>query len=215
MVAGGWRGGLLPHPGLSSLATLMCPPLTQPVPCGPVCVCLSLSRMWTVSPSRVGTSWRGPSVPPARWGLGRRSLSHSAARGVAWLQAMVTAKSREVDYFCCFPRTTPWLLPRMLWVRIFSSFTTIPDRRESRSGLILPKGSRELPFRRNLEEPSVPARVTVSLIFSEACSHPSGLFLAQMQREVARVLMGMGAPTQEPSSFTGLGPSASFQAARS
>lgn len=56
---------------------------------------------------------------------------------------------------------------------------------------------------------------TVSLIILEFCSCPQGLLLAQIQREVACVLMGMGAPTQELSNFIGLCPSASFQAARS
>ena len=55
----------------------------------------------------------------------------------------------------------------------------------------------------------------VSLIILEAHSCPQGLLLTPIQREVARVLMGMGAPAQELSNFTGLCPSASFQAARS
>lgn len=55
----------------------------------------------------------------------------------------------------------------------------------------------------------------VSLIILEARPCPQGLLLAQIQREVSRVLMGTGAPTQELSNFTGLCPSASFQAARS
>ena len=49
----------------------------------------------------------------------------------------------------------------------------------------------------------------VSLIILEACPHPpNGLLLAHTQREVSRVPMGLGAPTQQLSHFTGPHPSA-------
>lgn len=118
----------------------------------------------------------------------------------------MTAKSHEMAYFWCFPRTTAWLLPLILWVRIFPCFTTITGLGRSHSGLLPLKGSRHLPFGRKLEEPSARARVgclshLLTGFFPSLMAVP-----AQIQKEVTHVLMGMGAPTQELANFTGLRP---------
>lgn len=78
------------------------------------------------------------------------------------------------------------------------------------------KGPQNCPFWGDLEESSAMHEWPVSLIILEACPHPpNGLLLVHTQREVSCVPMGLGAPTQQLSHFTGPHPSASRQAARS
>lgn len=120
-----------------------------------------------------------------------------------------------MDYFCCFPANNclacsshfigkdrflfhchhrPWIV----------SFGAPRSQKGQKSYLLC----------KTWEARLLVCEWAVSLIL-EARSCLRGLLLGQIQREIARVLMGMGAPTQELSNFTVLGPSARLQPARS
>lgn len=149
------------------------------------CGCLSVLFSPESLPPRLALS-----VPPAQCLFDKCLLSESVTH-VDQLEATVTFRSWEMDYFCCFAGNNCSASPSH-----FMGKDPFPFAAIAAFGVV---GRKQLFVHRR----------------HEPCSHLRGLLLARILREVTRVLMGTGAPTQELSNFTGLCPRASFQAARS